>query len=153
MSDFIDESAVSPITLSLHLERAVVKHKLQDNSDIYVTEDDWFPFWISLLKKPGLVGFVTYINFRKSSSRIQRLELTNEFNRETYMGSSFIENDILKITHVISYRDGLLTETLIRACRQFSGGIGLAIDEFDPDYLILMRLSEIQPETESSENE
>lgn len=153
MSDFIEEADVNSVTLSLHLERAVVQHKLQDNADIYVTEDDWFPFWISILKKPGFVGFVTYINFRKSSSRLQRLELANEFNRETYMSAAFVEDDVLKITHVISYRDGLLTETLIRACRQFSGGIGLAIDEFDPDYKILMRLMETEPESESTENE
>ncbi|WP_041376832.1 YbjN domain-containing protein [Polaromonas naphthalenivorans] len=153
MSDFIPESDVTPVTLSLHLERAVVQHRLEDDEAIYVTEDDWIPFWIRILKKPGFVGFVTYFNFRKSSTSLQRLELANEFNRETYMSSAFVKDDILKITHVISYRDGLLTETLIRACRQFSGGISLAIDEFDPEYKILMRLMKTEPESESSENE
>lgn len=151
MSNFIEESNVSIIALSLHLERAVVKHELQDDAGIYVTEDNWFPFWIRILKQPGLIGFVTYINFRKSSTRIQRLELANQFNCESYMVTAFINDDILKMTHTISYRDGLLNETLIRVCRQFSRDIGFAIAEFDPEYKILMRLTETQSVEEENE--
>ena len=151
MNELIEESDVTAVTLSLHLERAVVNHELQEDEGIYVTEDNWFPFWIRILKQPGLIGFVTYINFRKSSTRLQRLELANAFSCETYMSTAFVENDVLKMTHAISYRNGLLTETLIRACRQYSGGICLAIDEFDPEYKILMRLTE--PQSVEKENE
>lgn len=151
MNDLIEESDINAVNLSLYLERAVIDHKLEDDEGIYVNETSWFPFWIRILKKPGLIGFVTYINFRKSSKRLQRLELANEFNRETYMSTAFVEGDVLKMTHVINYRNGLLTETLIRSCRQYSGGISLAIDEFDPDYKILMRLTETESVEEENE--
>ena len=151
MSNFIEESNVSIIALSLHLERAVVKHELQDDAGIYVIEDNWFPFWIKILKQPGLIGFITYINFRKSSTRIERLELANQYNCESYMVAAFVNDDILKMTHTISYRDGLLNETLIRVCRQFSRDIGFAIAEFDPEYKILMRLTETQSVEEENE--
>ena len=151
MSDFIEESNVSAITLSLYLERAVVKHELQEDEGIYVVEENWFPFWIRILKKPCLIGFITYINFRKSSTRLQRLELANQFNCESYMSTAFVNNDVLKMTHTISYRDGLLNETLIRVCRKFCGDIGFAIAEFDPEYKILMRLTETQTVEKESE--
>ena len=44
MSNFIDESNVTPITLSLELEAAVIEHKLEDDEGIYVTEDGFFRF-------------------------------------------------------------------------------------------------------------
>jgi hypothetical protein len=151
MSDFIEHADVSPVTLSLHLENATVAHTLQEDGDIYVTEPGWFPFWIHILPKPDFIGLLTFINFRKSSTELQRLKIANEFNRENYIGTAFVDDgDVLKMTHMLSYRYGIPTETLIRACRQFSGGMGLSIDQFDPDYQILMRLSETQSvETEN----
>lgn len=144
MNRLIEEINVTAVNLSLELERAVIEHKLQEDEGIYVTEDGWFPFWIRILKSNGFIGFTTYLMLRKNSTTLQRLELANQFNSDTYMSSAYVVEDMLKIDHVLSYRNGMLSETLIRACRQYSGGIGLFITEHDPNYQVLMRLTEAE---------
>ena len=144
MNRLIEEINVTAVNLSLELERAVIEHKLQEDEGIYVTEDGWFPFWINILKSKGFIGFTTYLMLRKNSTTLQRLELANQFNCDTYMSSAYVVENMLKIDHVLSYRNGMLSETLIRACRQYSGGIGLFIAEHDPNYQVLMRLTEAE---------
>ena len=152
MSNLIEEKDVTPVNLSLYLERAVIEHKLQDDHGIYVTEDGWFPFWIRVLEKRGFVGLTTYILFRNSSTHLQRLKLANKFNRRNWMGTAYLGDDNkLKIDHSLSFRDGMLTETFVRACRQYSGAIRESIPAFDPDYEMLLPLGET--ESEDAENE
>lgn len=151
MSNLIEESDVTPVNLSLHLELAVIEHKLEDDHGIYVTEDNFFPFWIRVLKNFGFVGLTTYIIFRKSSTHLQRLELANKFNCKNWIGTAYVDDDRLKIDHVLSYRDGLLTENFIRICRQYTGAIRESLAAFDPDYKILRPLGETEPE--DAENE
>ena len=146
MRDLIEENDVNLVTLSLHLENAGVLHRLQDDGYIYVAEDGWFPFWIQVKKKPDFIRLATFINFRNSSTHLQRLEIANNFNSETYMGTSFIDNDnVLKISHMVSYQNGIFAETLVSILRQYSGGILIAINEFDPQHEILTQLSEMGP--------
>ena len=146
MRDLIEEKDVNVVTLSLHLENAGVLHRLQEDGYIYVAEDGWFPFWIEVKEKPDFIRLATFINFRNSSTHLQRLEIANNFNSETYMGTSFIDNDdVLKISHMVSYQNGIFAETLISVLRQYSGGILIAINEFDPEHEILMQLSEMGP--------
>ena len=142
MNHLIEEANVNAFNLSLELERAVIEHRLQDDEKLYVTGDGYFPFWIHILKKQRYIGFATYVMFRESTTALQRLELANQFNKDTYLSSAHVDMDMLKINHVLTYRNGILTETLIRGCRQFSAGIELFITESDPDYQVLMRLSE-----------
>jgi hypothetical protein len=153
MNNLIEETNVTIVNLSLELERAVIEHTLQDDESIYVTEDNFFPFWIKILKGQGFVGFTTYAMFREGSTTLQRLELVNALNKDTYLSSAYADDDMLRIEHCISYRNGILSEALIRGCRQFSGGIKLFISEYDPEYQILMRLTESETEPKISENE
>lgn len=153
MNKLIEEINVTIVNLSLELEQAVIEHTLQDDESIYVTEDNFFPFWIKILKGQGFVGFTTYLMFRESSTILERLTVVNEFNKDTYLSSAYAVDDVLRIEHCISYRNGILSEALIRGCRQFSGGIKLFISEYDPDFKILMRLNEIKTQPEISENE
>lgn len=142
MNRLIEEIDVTIVNLSLELERAVIEHRLQEDEKLYVIEDNFFPFWLQILKTPSFVGFTTYLMFRKNSTLVQRLELVNRFNQDTYMSSAYVVEDMLRIEHVLTFKNGILSETLIRGCRQFSGGIGLFISEYDPNYQILMRLTE-----------
>lgn len=151
MSNLIDEKNVTPITLSLELEAAVIEHKLDEDEVIYVTEGGFFPFWIRVLKSSGYVGFSTYIMFRDSSTHLERLELVNRFNKRNHITTNYVDGDKLIIDHVLCYRSGILKETFIRGCRQYSSAICNSISEIDPDYMVLMPLSEPQQEDAASE--
>ena len=151
MSNFIAEKDVTAVTLSLELEAAVIEHKLEEDEAIYVTESGFFPCWIRVLKNSGYVGFTTYIMFRHSSTRLERLELANRFNKRNYMTTSHVDGDKLIIDHVLCYRSGILKETFVRGCRQYCSAIGHSINEIDPDYRVLLPLGETQQE--EAENE
>lgn len=142
MNRLIEEIDVSIVNLSLELELAVIEHCLQEDRKLYVIEQNFFPFWIQILKTPCFVGFTTYLMFRENTTLLQRLELANQFNQDTYMSSAHVEKDMLKIEHVLTYKNGILSETFIRGCRQYSGGISLFISEYDPCYKVLTRLTE-----------
>ena len=43
MYGFIEEKNVSPVTLSLELKTAVIKHKLEEDEAIYITESGFSP--------------------------------------------------------------------------------------------------------------
>lgn len=146
MSNLIEESNVSAVTLSLELEVAVIEHNLEEDESIYVTEDGFFPFWIKVLRNSGYISFNTYIMFRESSTHLERLELSNQFNRRNYLTTTFVDDEKLRIDHVLCYRSGILKETFIRGCRQYSLAICHSISEIDPDYKVLLPLGESESE-------
>ena len=146
MSILIEEKDVTPVTLSLELEAAVLEHKLEDDEGIYVTESGFFPCWIRVLKNSGYVGFTTYILFRQSSTRSDRLELANRFNKRNYMTTNHVDGDKLIIDHVLCYKSGILKETFIRGLRQYSSAICNSISEIDPEYKVLMPLGASEPD-------
>ena len=151
MRDLIEEKDVSPVLLSLELEAAVIEHRLEDDEQIYVTEDGFFPCWIRVLKNSGYVAFTTYTLFRESSTYLERLELSNRFSKRNYMVTSYVDGEKLICDHVLCYRGGILKETFIRACRQYSTAIRQSISEIDPDYKVLLPLGTTQQE--KAENE
>jgi len=146
MNNFIEESNVTPVTLSLELEAAVIEHKLEQDEDIYVTESGFFPCWIRILKSSGYIGFTTYILFRQSSTRLDRLELANRLNKRNYMTTNHVDGNKLIIDHVLCYKSGILKETFIRGLRQYSSAICNSISEIDTDYKVLMPLGANEPE-------
>ncbi|NDP63454.1 YbjN domain-containing protein [Polaromonas sp.] len=147
MCNLIEEKDVTPVTLSLELETAVIEHKLEQDEDIYVTEGGVFPCWIKVIKNSGYIGFTSYIMFRKTSSYLDRLELANRFNKRNYMTTNHVDGDKLMIDHVLCYKSGILKETFIRGLRQYSSAICNSITEIDPGYIVLLPLGE----TESNE--
>ena len=151
MTVLLEEENVTAVKLSLELERAVIQHELQEDGGLYITEDSWFPCWVRILKNSGFVGFTTYITFRKSSTHLQRLELANLFNKKNYLTTAFVDGEKLIIDHVLGYRGGMLTETFIRGCRQYSASIGRSLSDFDPDYQVLLPLGETESEDAESE--
>lgn len=151
MSNLIEEKDVTSVTLSLELETAVLEHKLEEDEGIYVTESGFFPCWIRVLKNSKYIGFTTYTMFRDSSTRLERLELANRFNKRNYMTTNYVDGDKLIIDHVLCYRSGILKETFIRGLRQYSSAICNSISEIDPDYIVLMPLGE--PESDKATND
>ena len=138
MNRLIEELNVNPVTLSLELEAAVIEHKFDDDGEIYVTEG--FPFWIKILKSSGYVGFTTYIMFRQSSTLLERLELSNRFNKRNYFTTSFVDGEKLIIDHVLCFKSGLLSETFIRGSRQYANAISTSLSEIDSDNKVLLPL-------------
>lgn len=152
MNNIIEEKDITAVILSLELEVAVIQHVLQDDEAIYVTEDGYFNFWIRILNKRGLIGFSTHTYFRKSITHSQRLEFCNTINSQYFMITAYTTDDEkLKIDHVINYRDGILQATFIRSCRQFSRTIETAMQELDPEHLIVLLPG--QTESEDAESE
>jgi len=140
MSNLIEEADVTAVTLSLQLEKVFIKHRLQDNESIYVTEDCFYPFWIKVLNNRGLVGLSTHTLFRKKTTEFQRLEFCNRINYQYFMLTAYMTNDDrMKFDYVLSYRDGLLESTFIRGCREFSQTIEAALRDLDPENLVVLR--------------
>ena len=150
MSNLIEAKDVTTVTLSLELEAAVIEHTLEDDEAIYVTESGFFPCWIRVLKNSGYVGFTTYLMFRESSTRLERLELANQFNKRNYVTTAYVNSEKLIIDHVLCYRSGILNETFIRGCRQYCIAIGHSINEIDSEYKVLIPLAADQKEEAES---
>jgi len=153
MCQLIEEPDVTAVNLAIELERAVIEHRLDDNESIYVTEDGWFPFWIWVLKGAGYVSFKTHTNFKKSTSHLQRLEICNELNKTKYMLTCYEADDRLFFDHVLNFRDGLLRENFVRACRQFSKAAETGLKETDPENDIVLMPGHVEAEDETGNQE
>lgn len=148
MSMLIEEKEVTAVNLAVELERAVIQHVLNEDESIYVTEDGLFPFWVRILKGSGLVGFKTHTNFKKSASHVQRLELCNELNRKNFMVTACAQDDLLLLDYVLIYRDGLLRETFVRACRQFARNVEKGLEQVDPENSFVLPPGKTESEDE-----
>ena len=152
MFNFIEENDLTLVNLSVELERAVIGYELQKDESIYVTEDGWFPYWIRVLPKPHhLITLHTFTNFRKNTTLLERLELCNGFNRSQYMVAAYVKEDYIGFNHALTYKDGILRENMIRICRLFSEQIWRGINEFDPEFAIMLQPG--QSEEENVQND
>lgn len=151
MSNLIEEENVNIVNLSLELERAVIQHKLQEDADIYITEDGMYPFWIRIHEGSGLVSFKTHTHFRKSATHVQRIELCNELNMKNFMVTACVKNDRLWLDYVLNFRDGLLRESFIRGCRQFAKYVEKGLDQVDPDNIFVLPPGKTEPEDAASD--
>jgi hypothetical protein len=150
MSMLIEEKDVTAVNLAVELERAVIQHVLEEDESIYVTEDSWFPFWVRIQKNQGYVTFRTYTNFKKSTTLLQRLELSNELNAKNHLVTACVKEDMLLLDYMLNYRDGLLRATFIRSCRQFAGNLGKGIQLVDPDNDFILPPGKTEPEDEET---
>lgn len=131
MGNLIKKNDINIVRLSLELEQAVIQHQLQDDDEIYVNEDGFFPFWINILEQRSFVCLSTYTNFTSTSTDEQRLEFCNRLNYEYFMVTAYLKDEKLRIDHALNFYDGMIQETFIRACRQFSRTIEIALLELD----------------------
>jgi hypothetical protein len=138
MQTLIEENDVTAVNLSVELERVVIAHTLDDDKSIYVTESDFFPFWVKLNEDAHLVIFSSYTLFTHASSRLERLELCNSLNYSQYMLTVSVRENKMVFDHALSFRDGLLRENLIRSMRMFSTNIIKGLSRFDPDHTIAL---------------
>ena len=150
MSSLIEEKDVSAVNLAVELEHAVIQHELQDDGTIYVTEDGWFPFWIRVQKNNGYLTFKTHTRFKRAASHVHRLELCNELNATNYVVTSYVKEDTLCFDCIVNYRDGLLRETFIRTCRQFTRSIEKGLAQVDADDIFILPPGRTEPEDEEA---
>jgi hypothetical protein len=151
MSNLIEEKDVTAVNLAVELERAVIEHILDEEKCIYVNEDSWFPYWVRVLNGAGFISFKTHTHFKKSTSHLQRLELCNELNKKNFLITAYVDDDRLIIDHVLNFRDGLLRENFIRACRQFTSNIERGLNKADPENDFVLPPGQTEPEGESSQ--
>lgn len=151
MSHLIEEKDVTAVNLAVELERAVIEHVLDEDKSIYVNEDGWFPFWIYVLHGAGFVSLKTHTNFKKSTSQMQRLELCNELNMQNYLITAYVQDERLMMDYVFNFRDGLLRETFIRTCRQFTHNIEIGLSKIDQDNDFVLLPGKTEPEDNSGE--
>lgn len=150
MINLIDEKDVTYVTLSLELERASIDYETrEEGKSLYVTEPEWFPFWCRINSNSSLIALGTYIPFRDSPTELQRLTLSNDFNRYAFGIAAYVEGAQLKIDTILNFRGGLLRENFIRVSRNFSAVITKSIRDHDPNYEILMPLSEMTSESDN----
>lgn len=150
MSNLIEEKDVTAVHLAVELEQAVVQHVLQDDESIYVTEDGWFPFWIRVQKNNGYVVFETHTRFARAASHVKRLELCNELNASNFLVTAYVREDKLCLDCVVNYRDGVLRETFIRTCRQFTRNIENGLAKVDAEKTFVLPPGKTEPEDEEA---
>ena len=131
MSNLIKKNDINIVRLSLELEQAVIQHQLKDDDGIYVNENGFFPFWINILEQRSFVCLSTYTFFTSTSTLEQRLEFCNRLNYEYFMVTAYLKDEKLRIDHTLNFYDGMIQETFIRACRQFSRTVEIALLELD----------------------
>lgn len=151
MSFLIEELDVNPVNLAIELERAVIEHSIEEDESIYVTEDGWFPFWIRVLRGAGYVHFKTHCDFKKATSHLQRLEICNELNKSKCMLTCHAMDDRMYFDHVLIFRDGLLRENFVRACRQFAKAVETGLQEADPDNHFVLMPGQTESENETGD--
>lgn len=142
--NFIEEADITSVSLSIELERAVVNHTMNPDGSLYVIDDSNLGFWCVIREPSSLINLTTYVNFRSSTTVLQRLTLANDINRTAYGVTSWNAEGQLRLEHVLSYRGGLLRETFVRGVRSFGAVITKALRQFDPDYEILVPVSETE---------
>jgi hypothetical protein len=147
----IEETDVTAVNLAVELERAVIEHRLDEDKSIYVTEDGWFPFWIRVVKGAGYVTLKSHTYFKKAAGGLQRLEICNELNKSKYMLTCYAVDDRMYFDHALNFRDGLLRENFVRACRQFSKAIETGLQDADPEHLIVLMPGQSEPEDETGD--
>ena len=150
MSTLIEEKDVTAVHLAVELEQAVIQHVLDEDQSIYVTEDGWFPFWIRVQNHNGYVTLKTHTNFKRATSHVQRLELCNELNAFNFLVTSYVSGDTLYFDCIVNYRDGLLRETFIRTCRQFTRTIEKGLAQVDADNTFVLPPGKTEPEEEEA---
>jgi hypothetical protein len=153
MCTVIEEKDVTPVNLSLELEKAVISQRLDEDGSIYVNEPGWFPFWINLKRGNGLVMLVTHTNFKREVSKVQRLEFCNEINSKFFMLTANVSGQTLRVDYSLLYSDGLTRETFIRTCRTFNQNISRAMNELDPDDSIVLAPGEDEEMNISGDSE
>lgn len=146
MTTLIEEIDISPVTLSLELERGVIKHDLKDDKSIYVTEG--FPFWISIYQDAGLIGFRTHTNFRKKVSFFQKIETCNELNSRSVIGTAYTRYDRLIFDHALNIRGGVLRENFIRCARQFARNIEDGLERVDEEHAFVLAPGDTETQDE-----
>lgn len=151
MSQLIEEADVTAVNLAIELERAVIEHRLDEDKSIYVTEDGWFPFWIRVQQGAGYVSFKTHTKFKKATSHMQRLELCNELNKSKYMLTCYEADDRMFFDHVLNFRDGLLRENFVRACRQFAKAAEAGLHDADPENDFVLMPGQTEPKDETGD--
>ena len=150
MINLIEEKDVTYVTLSLEFERASIDYETRDEGNsLYIIEPGWFPFWCRINRNSSLIALGTYIQYRDSPTELQRLTLANDFNRYAFGISAYVEDNKLKIEHILNYRNGLLRENFIRISRNFPAVITKSIRDHDPNYEFLMPLSEMSSENDN----
>lgn len=132
MNNLFEEKDVDIVKLSLELENAVIQHVLREDGEIYITEDDFYPYWIRILDSRGLISLSTYTYFKSTIPHQERLEFCNKINGHYFcITASLSDCGALKIDQAIPFRDGIIREHFVRMCRQFSKNIVSAINQFD----------------------
>lgn len=142
--NFIEETDVTSVSLAIELERAVVNHTMNPDGSLYVIDDQWLGFWCVIREPSSLINLTTYVNFRSSTTEFQRLTLSNDINRTAYGLTAWNAEGQLRLEHVLSYRGGLLRETFVRGVRSFGAVITKALHQFDPNYKLLVPVSETE---------
>jgi len=63
--------------------------------------------------------------------------------------TAYVEGNRLIIDHALNFRSGLLRETFVRVCRQFSSNIERGLKEVDAPNDYVLPPGETEPEDES----
>ena len=66
------------------------------------------------------------------------------------MVTSYVRGDTLCFDCIVNYRDGLLRETFIRACRQFTRNIENGLAKVDAENILVLLPGKTEPEAEEA---
>ena len=72
------------------------------------------------------------------------------FDVSNYVVTSYVQGDTLYFDCIVNFRDGVLRETFIRTCRQFSKNIEKGLSQVNVDDTFVLRPGKTEPEDEEA---
>ena len=126
LANVIKEEEVSLTRLQSLIEVAAIDVQVDEDEDLYATDDLEFPVWITMMNDKKLVMFYTFCEPRNLDCKDWYKEM-NELNQEIIAAQFHWAEDAIWGHYFISYDGGLNARQFIKMLRRFSGAFRAGI--------------------------
>ena len=144
-----------PITnkiIARWLDDASIEYTIDCDDDFYVTEKNYFPFWISSSDENECIRFFTYASFAVTGSLVEKLQLADRLNHSLVMlsfslkGDEAIEGhyDMANNFELLSYPDQRGSNLFIQTALRFSDAFVFGCGEYDYKNLLKSPTSPVE---------
>jgi hypothetical protein len=139
-------------TIARWLDEASIEYTIDCDDDFYVTEKNYFPFWISFSAENECIRFFTFVSFAVTGSLVEKLQLADRLNHSLVMLSFSLEGDetiqghydIASNYELLSYPDQRGVNFFIQTALRFSDAFVFGCREYDYKNLLKSPASHVE---------
>jgi len=136
-NSLINEEKVTPETIQILFDNALIKATVDEEGDIQVTTDMGTVFFVTLLQKQKMLKYLSFFSFKEQLSPEQKLSFLNELNSGVIFSRfSMPKENVLLSEYFLSYEEGIPPYQLLKSFRLFERVTMGAIKRFDTSNLI-----------------